>query len=220
MSALDGPRLAPRAGRPAAGLVVLLHGYGADGSDLLPLAEHWATGFPGLAFVAVNAPEPCDLTALGRQWFPLSPSRDPQDYRRGVAGALPGLNAFLDAELARLGLTDDRLVLAGFSQGAMLALHAGFSRPRPPAAVVAFSGLLADPGVVSARDPARPVPAVALVHGSADEIVSPEWMEVAAAKLDAAGIAHTRHLCPGLGHAIDDAGIAVGREMLARAFPA
>lgn len=218
MTALDGPRFGPRGGVPASGLVVLLHGYGADGDNLMGLAEHWAPDFPGLAFVAPNAPHLCDLTALGRQWFPLSPTRDPQDYRRGVAGALPDLDAFLDAELARLGLSDDRLVIAGFSQGSMLALHAGFSRPRPPAAIIGYSGLLADPGVISARDPARPVPSVTLVHGGADDIVSPDWMSIAVAKLEAAGISPAHHLCPGLGHAIDMAGIAVGREVLAGVF--
>ena len=219
MTTLNGPRLAPKGGRPASGLVVLLHGYGADGDNLMLLAEHWAPDFPGLAFVAPNAPHLCDVTAFGRQWFPLSPTRDPQDYRLGVQGAMPDLDAFLDAELARLGLADDRLVIAGFSQGCMLALHAGFARPRPPAAVIGYSGLLADPGVISTRDPALPAPAVALVHGGADDIVSPDWMTVAAAKLDAAGISHSTRLCPGLGHAIDADGIAAGREVLARVFP-
>ena len=161
---LHGPRIEPRGG-PAA-LVVLLHGYGANGDDLIALGEVWRRQLPQAVFVAPNAPEEVPGMPGALQWFPLT-FRDPGERWRGVVAARPGLDRFLDAELARYGLGDDRLVLVGFSQGTMLGLHAGLRRRVTPAAIVGYSGLLAGPehlGEITVRPP------VLLVHGAEDRV--------------------------------------------------
>src|SRR6516165_3946368 len=124
---LDGPRLEPRSG-PARALVVLLHGYGADGNDLIEIGRAWQELLPQAAFVSPHAPEPCDQAPVGRQWFALT-FRDPDERWIGVNKAAPLLNRFLDAELSRRALPASALVLVGFSQGTMMALHVGLRRP-------------------------------------------------------------------------------------------
>ena len=141
LGALSGPRLEPLKG-PASHLVVLCHGYGADGNDLIELAPHWQRLLPGAAFVAPHAPEPCP--GAGHQWFPIS-RIDPHEMHKGVVGAAGALEAFLEAELVRLALSPDRLALVGFSQGTMMALHVGLNGAVRPAAIVGFSGLLTGP---------------------------------------------------------------------------
>ena len=126
MASLSGSRLPPLKGK-ATELVVLLHGYGADGEDLIGLAPHWQDMLPGAEFVAPNAPERVPGAAKGYQWFPIA-RLDPHEMRDGVLAAAPRIAEFLEAELARLALPPERLALVGFSQGAMLALHLGLRR--------------------------------------------------------------------------------------------
>ena len=147
---IDGPRLKPAAGGPARSLVVFLHGYGADGNDLLDLGRAWSGLLPHTAFVSPHAPHPCAGSPMGKQWFALT-MRDPHEYARGVAAARPALDAFLDAEMARLQLDESAVALVGFSQGTMMALHVGPHRPRQMAGILGFSGLLADPDVAGRR---------------------------------------------------------------------
>jgi phospholipase/carboxylesterase len=135
----------------------------------------------------------------GLQWFPLT-LRDPREYLRGVSAAQPALDRFLDAELARYRLTADRLVLVGFSQGTMMALHVGLRRAQAPAGVVAYSGLLAGPDNL-AETKARPP--VLLIHGEADDLIPVEALHMAREALAAAGILVEWHVRPGLGHGID-----------------
>src|SRR5215203_6310096 len=120
-AALTGPRLPPRSGRPKQ-LVVFLHGYGADGNDLIEIGRQWQRWLPDAAFVAPHAPELMAMGGGGRQWFPLT-FRDPHERWRGVNLAGPGLEALLDGELTRNGLPPQKLALVGFSQGTMMALH-------------------------------------------------------------------------------------------------
>ena len=206
---LDGPRLAPHSGA-AQQLVVFLHGYGADGNDLIGLAPHLQRVIPGAAFVAPNAPDRVPGAPSGFQWFPIS-RIDPHEMRGGVALAAPRIGEFLDAELARLGLPPERLVLAGFSQGAMLALHLGLRRG--PAAIVGFSGLLAEPPLAEG-----PKPPILLTHGGADEVIPVGAMFAAAATLGAAGLAVQWHLAPGMGHGIDEKGLSLAGNFLALAL--
>ena len=125
---LDGPRLSPRSGA-ARQLVVFLHGYGADGNDLIELGRVWQPLLPQAAFVSPHAPEPCDGAPMGRQWFALT-FRDPNERWVGVNKAAPVLERFIDAELARHGLPPSALALVGFSQGTMMALHVGLAPRR------------------------------------------------------------------------------------------
>jgi phospholipase/carboxylesterase len=195
---LNGPRIEPRGGR-ASGLVVLLHGYGANGDDLIALGDGWRRSLPDAAFVAPNAPQSIPGMYGGLQWFALT-LRDPSEYWRGVAAAQPALDRFLDAELARYRLTADRLVLVGFSQGTMMALHVGLRRPAAPAGIVAYSGLLAGPDHL-AETKARPP--VLLVHGEADDLIPIDALHMAREALAGAGIPVEWHVRPGLGHGID-----------------
>jgi len=211
MSTLDGPRLAP-AREPATHLVVLCHGYGSDGNDLIGLAPHWRNALPGAAFVAPNAPE--RVPGAGYQWFPLS-RLDPQETLRGTEAAAPSLNAFLDAELARLGLAGDRLALVGFSQGTMMSLYVGLRRNPAPAAIVGFSGLLVGAETLARFEHAPPV---LLVHGDADQVVPPQALFMSANALAGAGVPVQWHMSKGLGHGIDPVGLALGGQFLADAF--
>ena len=158
-AALDGPRIAAAAGRTSQ-LVVFLHGYGADGNDLIELGRQWRALMPEASFVSPHASERSPAAPMGRQWFALTnpspddPAGDAERWK-GAVKARGAIDAFLDAELERLGLDDSKLALVGFSQGAMMALHVGLRRPRAPAAILGFSGLLIGAGQLERSDRAR-----------------------------------------------------------------
>ena len=217
---LDGPRLAPASGGEAQSLVVLLHGFGANGDDLIPLAQEWRGLLPDAAFVSPHAPEPCEGAPMGgRQWFRLT-FRDPTEYWRGVTAAAPALERFLDRELARLGLGADRLALVGFSQGTMMALHVGLRRIPPPAAILGYSGMIAGPEHLAedVKGRAGGFPPVLLVHGDRDEVIPVEAMHITREALARAGIGVEWHESPGMGHGIDGEGLRLGGAFLARAL--
>ena len=212
---LDGPRWGPRQGR-AEQLVVLCHGVGADGHDLIDLAPWWAAALPQAAFVAPDAPEPFDGAPMGRQWFPLW-DRAPAQLAAGADAAALRLSDFVDAELARLDLPADAYALMGFSQGAMTVLHAGLRRGVPPRAILAFSGALLAPERL-AETVSRPP--VLLVHGEADEVVPASRSREAEQALRGAGFAVESLFSPRLVHGIDEAGLSTGAIFLQRAFAA
>ncbi|MBX6327599.1 MAG: prolyl oligopeptidase family serine peptidase [Pseudolabrys sp.] len=216
MAALDGPRIPPHSGK-AKQLVVFLHGYGADGNDLIDIGRAWAKLLPEAAFVAPHAPRPCGQAPMGREWFPLT-FRDPDEYWRGVNAAGPLLAGFLDAELKRLNLAPTALALVGFSQGTMMALHVGLRLETPPAAVVGYSGLLALPGAADAKVIAAEVksrPPVLLVHGDQDAVIPLDALFHAAQSLAALGVPLEWHISSGIGHGIDQEGLRHGGEFLA-----
>lgn len=211
---IDGPRIGPAAGGPATSLVVILHGYGADGTDLIALGEAWAERLPHTAFVAPHAPEPCVHLPGGRQWFGLT-FRDPSEYWRGVTTARPALDAFLDAELARHDLDDGRLALVGFSQGTMMALHTGLRRSKAPACILGYSGMLAGPehlAEITVRPP------VQLIHGDQDDVIPVGMMSIASKALSAAGVDVRFHVSRGITHSIGDDGLERGADVLAAAL--
>ncbi|MDB5372060.1 MAG: phospholipase/Carboxylesterase [Belnapia sp.] len=216
MAELDGPRFGPVAGGAPRQLVVLLHGLGADGADLIGLAPDWAAALPSAAFVAPDAPQPCDMASYGRQWFSLQ-DRTPAVMAAGARQAAAGLDAFITAELARLGLDDAALALAGFSQGCMMALYTGLRRRVPPAAILGYSGALLGAEALATELGGRPP--VLLVHGEADDIVPVAASRAAEQALRAAGVPVEALYRPGLGHGIDPAGLAAGAAMLGRVFP-
>lgn len=211
---IDGPRL-PAASGVAKALVVFLHGYGADGNDLIAIGREWRRTMPDAAFVAPHAPERCMASPTGRQWFPLT-FRDPDERRRGTLAASPGLDAFLDQELARTGLTADRLALVGFSQGTMMALHVGLRRKIPPAAILGYSGMLVQPEALASEAVGKPP--ILLVHGERDEVIPVDALFAATDALGAAEIPVEWHLSPGLGHGIDSEGLRQGAAFLASAL--
>jgi phospholipase/carboxylesterase len=216
---LDGPRLAPRAGSPRQ-LVVFLHGYGADGNDLIEIGRAWQQFLPQAAFVSPHAPEPCGQAPSGRQWFPLT-FRDPNERWTGVGKASPMLERFIDAELARHGLPPGALALVGFSQGTMMALHVGLRRAAAPAAIVGYSGMLVVPENINPESFAAEIrarPPVLLVHGDRDDLIPPQALFHAAQGLAALEVPVEWHLSHGIGHGIDPEGLRHGGEFLARRF--
>jgi phospholipase/carboxylesterase len=211
---LDGPRLGPRDGGAADCLVIFVHGYGADGQDLIGLAPHWQGLLPHAAFAAPNGPERCEMQPMGYQWFGIS-RLDPALTYAGVERAAPALNAFIDAELARHHLGPDRLALVGFSQGTMMSLHVGLRRAVKPAAIIGFSGLLAGPDHLAE---AKVKPPILLVHGDADPMIPVAALHAAVQALGNAGFAVEWHVSPGVGHSIDMAGLNLGGAFLSRAL--
>lgn len=208
---LNGPRV-PAANGSATHLLVLCHGYGADGNDLIGLASHLQRFLPTVAFAAPNAPERCP--GAGYQWFPIS-RLDPQEAHRGVENAAPALEAFLDSELKRMGLPSERLLLAGFSQGTMMSLHIGLRRSVKPAAILGFSGMLTAPEPLPALSP--DTPPILLTHGDADTVIPPQALFLAAGALGRAGALVQWHLARGAGHTIDPEGLLLGATFLAMA---
>ncbi|MES0809942.1 dienelactone hydrolase family protein [Roseibium sp. SCPC15] len=212
---LDGPRLEPASGRPARQLVVILHGYGADGADLIDLGRAWQGQLPDATFIAPNAPEHLPFEALGgRQWFALS-ERSQSEYRIGAEAAQPVLDRFLDEELLRLSLDDSSLALVGFSQGAMMAFQSGLRRKIPPAALIGYSGLLPGADRLDAINTDSPV---LIVHGTEDDVVPVYHAGAAQEALTRARVDANLHELTGLGHSIDERGMVLGGRFLEKAF--
>lgn len=195
-------------------LVVFLHGYGADGADLLGLADVMAPHLPETAFVAPDAPERCAGGGFGYQWFPI-PWLDGSSEAAaaaGLAAAARDLNGFLDARLAEEGLTADRMALVGFSQGAMMSLEVAPRRDRAVAGVVAISGRLLRPEALASE--ARVKPPVLLIHGDQDPVVPFADMARAGDALTAAGFETFGHVMQGTGHGIAPDGLGVALRFL------
>lgn len=216
MIELDGPRMAPQSGEAPTALVVLLHGLGADGNDLIGLAPVWAPHLPHVEFVSPHAPFPCDMAPFGRQWFSLQ-VRTEEVMLEGVRSATPILQNFLAGELERTGLKADRLALVGFSQGTMMSLHVAPRLKEPPAGVLGYSGALV--GGQLLQDELVGKPPVSLIHGTADEIVPHGAMGAAETALSGAGISVETLSCPGLGHGIDEDGLRRGLAFLSNVLP-
>ena len=215
MFELEGAVHDPVSGGPPKKLVILLHGYGADGNDLIGLAEPLAPLMPDVVFHAPNAPYPCDGNPFGYQWFGIS-RLDPHLMLAGVRGAAPFVEAFLDKLLADYGLTEADTALVGFSQGTMMSLHVGLRREKRLAGIVGFSGLL--PGVETLRDEIRSKPPVLLIHGDADPMVPFEMMDRAESALKAVGVDVDSYAARGVGHSIDGHGLEKCARFLLRAF--
>jgi phospholipase/carboxylesterase len=214
MIGLDGPRVPPRSGKPAK-LVILAHGYGSNGEDLIGLAPYFAQALPDAVFIAPNAPEPVPGYPGGYQWFPLS-RLDPHETEAGVRRAAPILDRFVDAELLRYGLPASACALVGFSQGTMMSLHVGLRRAEPLGAVLGYSGMLAAAGALAAEIRSRPP--LALVHGDRDEVIPAQAMFAAADALAAARTPCLWRLCGGAGHTITEGGLSLGGRFLRDAF--
>ncbi|MFB2593334.1 alpha/beta hydrolase [Paracoccus sp. p4-l81] len=193
----------------ATSAVVFLHGYGADGADLLGLADPLAPHLPDTLFVAPDAPEPCAGNPFGRQWFPIPwlDGSTEEAARQGMAAAVDDLNAWLDRMMADEGLTPDRVILFGFSQGTMMALHVAPRRDLPVAGVVAFSGRLLEPEALAEQ--ARVKPPMLLVHGDADPVVPFADMKRAGDALVGAGFEVYGHVMQGTPHGIAPDGLSV-----------
>lgn len=226
---LDGPRITPENGVPPSQLVILLHGYGADGKDLISLGSFWQKYLPKAAFVSPNAPDLSEVAPNGRQWFSLG-NYDPERLRRdpGLAAteyerrvddiehSAPALNAFIDEELDRYGLDDTALALVGFSQGTMMSLYVSLRRRKKCAAVIGYSGALCGASKMPAALRSRPP--IFLFHGDSDEVVPTHALFLAVEGLAASGVTVEWHICRGLGHGISEEGLDIGGKFLADSF--
>ena len=210
---LSGPSHPPHSGGKPTRLVILLHGLGADGNDLIGLAPYWAPLLPDAEFLSPNAPFPCDMAPYGYQWLS---ARDPSPEARlaGARAAGAMLDAFVTDELAKRGLTESELALVGFSQGTMMSLFVGPRRERQLAGIVGYSGRLIAPELFGAEIRSRPP--ILLVHGTDDPVVSYDSMAEAEAALAAAGVPVETLSCPSIGHSIDGDGLQRGGQFLHR----
>lgn len=210
---LEGPRLEPDGSVER--LVLFTHGYGANGDDLIALGRHWQPHLPGTVFLAPNAPEVCEMSGGGYQWFPIT-GGDRDAMARGVASAAVGLNAFIDAELTRYGLRSEQLALVGFSQGTMMALEVGLSLAPSPIAIVGFSGAYAS--APRTADSMEDLPPVMLIHGDADDTLPAKSSLAAAARLAVEGAPVQWHISHGVAHGIGPDGVEIAGKFLMRAF--
>ena len=168
MPILSGPVLEPQDSSKPSKLVIFCHGYGADGNDLIGLANYIQPQMPDAVFLSPNAPEKCGLNPMGYQWFDFQ-SGDPATIWKGVLNAADTLNGFIDEQLKNYELSDDNLALVGFSQGTMMSLHVGLRRENSMRAIVGFSGRLIAPELL--KNELRSKPPIYLIHGDMDPMV-------------------------------------------------
>lgn len=214
MSILNGPRAAARSGETKS-LVIFLHGYGADGADLFGLAEVLAPHLPDTAFRSPDAPEPCGMNPMGRQWFPISwiDGTPESEMRARAAEAARTLDAYLDEAMEEEGVTAAETVLVGFSQGTMMSLTVGLRRKAQLAGIVGFSGRLVTDGDAG---PVVSHPPVLLIHGDQDEVIPVAALDEARAGLAEAGVPVSWHVSRGMGHGIAPDGLRLALEFIAR----
>jgi len=192
-------------------IVLLLHGYGASGADLISFAPLWQQALPDALFLAPNAPQSCGARQ-GNQWWPLA-AFTPQALASGAASAAGAIDAFIDRKLAQYGLAEEALAIVGFSQGTMMALHVGLRRKQQVAAIVGYSGMLTGAWELS-REMANQPP-VLLVHGASDPVVPVAALHDAESELRRLGVPVTAHVSAGIGHTVDPAGLRMGLEFIA-----
>jgi phospholipase/carboxylesterase len=210
---LGGPRLAALSRSKPSSLVILIHGYGSNGEDLISLARRIQPALPEAAFVAPNAPSQITWMATAHQWWPIE-TFSMAERAAGAAASAPVLDAFVTDELVSADLPASRLLLVGFSQGTMMALHVGVRRPHPIAGIVGISGMLVAPELLQAE--ARSRPPVLLIHGTDDDVVPFRSMDLAQTALTAAGLQVQTHVSPGVAHSIGQDGLAAATDFARR----
>lgn len=213
----DVLRLAPASGAAARRLVILLHGVGSSGADLMPLAQSWRQALPGTAFAAPDAPYPFDM-GNGHQWFSIAGVTEENRPAR-VAAALPALVGLIEAERRWAGVAPADVALAGFSQGSIMALHFAMAAPERCGAVLAFAGRIAAPVPTPDGSGSGRLPPVLMVGGGADSIMPPAVVQAAAAHLRSSGFPVEEHLLRGVPHTITAAGAQLGLGFLERVLP-
>lgn len=212
---VNGASLKPRSGEPPKKIVLLLHGFGSSGTDMIALAPAWQEALPQTLFLAPHAPQRCGMMGAGYQWWGLS-GFAPSVLAAGAASAAPAIDAFIDRKLTQYGLTEADLALVGFSQGTMMALQIGLRRPRAVAAVAGYSGMLA--GSAGLEHDSFPKPPVLLIHGTADPVVPVAALHMSESQLKHLGVNVTTHLSYGVAHNVDPLGLRLGRDFVAEGF--
>ncbi len=212
---LSGPMLKPRAGK-IKNLVILLHGYGSDGNDLISLGHYWRNILPNTIFIAPNAPQKCDINPMGYQWFALDTSSldvtANLERLKGAKKARPVIEQFLNDVWSETGLSANDTILVGFSQGAMMALEVGLRLDEQLKGIIAFSGGLPDAKTI-AKEIKSPPP-ICFVHGENDEIVPPQMSKITNEELQKLGLETKLHISPNIGHSIAQDGLDFAGEFI------
>ena len=212
---LIGPEAEPASGGPAKQLILFVHGYGADGNDLISLTQYFANVAPDAAFLSPNAPYRCDGSPHGYQWYDVW--MQDRDERLGAIRSTAAIfDNFIDQQLDRRGLTEKSLVLIGFSQGTMMSIFTAPRREKAVSGIVGYSGRMEAPNLL--KDEIKSKPPVVMIHGDSDELLAVSEMETAAAALKECGVEIDTHVRPGLGHGIDEQGIRIGLEFVKNAL--
>ena len=209
---VNGSSLQPLSGGKPRQIVLLLHGYGSNGADLISFAPAWRQALPDALFLAPNAPQGMGMGGA-YQWWGLN-AFTPQALSAGADSAAPALDAFIDRKLTEYGLTEAQLAIVGFSQGTMMALRVGLRRPRQVAGIVGYSGMLVDPATLDEHICTRPP--VLLIHGDADPVVPFAGFHEAKRELLARGFDVSEHVTRGLEHSVDPSGLAAGEKFIRR----
>lgn len=211
MSALKSYTFGPAAGGAPTSMVILLHGVGADGQDLLGLAPVLAEKLPHTVFVSPDGAQPFDMAPMGRQWFSIREFTQ-EAMERGVKESAKIVDDFITQQRDHYGLKDENIALLGFSQGTMMALYVAPRRTQKLAGVLAYSGLLAGADGLNG-DAICKLP-IHLVHGGIDPVVPVGFYQMALQTLENKGFPVTGKMIPYLAHGIDDAAIESGAEFL------
>jgi phospholipase/carboxylesterase len=211
---VNGASLQPLSGGAPRQIVLLLHGFGSNGHDMIALAPAWQHALPDALFLAPHAPQRSGY-GEGYQWWPLT-QITPQALSAGALSAAPALDAFIDRKLGQYGLTEADLALVGFSQGTMMALHVGLRRPRKVASIVGYSGMLTN--AADLRHATGERPPVLLVHGSHDAVVPVAALHAAESELKRLGVDVATHVSTGLAHSVDPVGLKLGQEFVMKGF--
>ena len=211
---VNGASLQPLSGAAPKQIVLLLHGFGSSGSDMIALAPTWQRGLPDALFLAPHAPQRTGFGA-GYQWWALS-DLSPLALAAGAASAAPAIDEFIDRKLKQYDLTETDLSIVGFSQGTMMALQVGLRRASQVAGIVGYSGMLT--GADRLRHDPITKPPVLLVHGSMDPVVPVAALHTAESELKHIGIDVTTHVSFGVAHSVDPVGLRLGAEFVSKAF--
>ncbi|HTJ57180.1 MAG TPA: alpha/beta fold hydrolase, partial [Devosiaceae bacterium] len=204
----------PASGGNANSLIILLHGHGSNGEDMIGLAQAVQSQFPDAAFVAPDGLQ--SMGGVARRWFPVTTASE-DELAAGANAACPVVEAFIDTEGKRYGVGRERTVLVGFSQGAIVALHLAIKTQRPLAGMVGFSGMLAATSVANTTGPTTPI---TLIHGALDLVVPASAVTRAETTLKKAGFGVTTSVFDGLGHSIDQRSLGAGTNAIALALAA
>lgn len=218
MSKFTDYRSGPKAGGMPHQIVLLLHGVGSNGQDLIGLAPYWAHALPRAIFISPDAPFPCDMAPgmpNSYQWFSLQ-SRDSQDMRRGIKEAQPLLDSYIDSLLNEFSLGADKLALVGFSQGTMMSLYVGPRRKDKIAGILGYSGALLGAEDLGGENIQKM--SICLIHGEADDVIPIEAYHMARQTLEQNGFEVSGHTSAGLTHSIDEKGIEEGAKFLSQIF--
>lgn len=198
-------------------LVVLLHGYGDSGQGLIDIGHQWQADLPDTLFLSPNAPEVCEGWPQGYQWFSLR-AVDGATIERERVIEKPAaiLNAFLDRALKENNLDETSLAVAGFSQGAMMAMYTMPRRKKACAGVIGYSGMLVDAEGLRQSDVVKPP--ILAIHGAMDDVVPPHHLQGVQQGFEGAGFNVETILRPHLSHSIDDFGLQRGAAFIREGF--